>query len=188
MADPITPKQTDYINSLLKWREVPSDIAALCAKVSSKLEASMLIDRMVKLPWKPKAAAPAPARDEAYFKALNAAQVSKYAVPVKFLHGAWPEYAATLRGDLLFLEVRTLAGGRKVFARLSGAPGHFNRFRVPTNVRTDLLNFIHGRHAEFAKLFADHYKVCGKCAAELTDPDSRARGFGPDCARQFGLL
>lgn len=181
-----TPPQVGFINALLRDRDVPSNLLEAAKVCRSKAEASMLITALKALPWKPKAPAAAGAYPE-YLDALKAAEVSKYAVPTRYLHAAFPEFAATLKGDLLFLEVRNIGHGKRVFRRLVGAPGRFSRYNLPVAVRVGLLRFINGRHVEFARLFSEHYSVCGRCAAELTDADSRAAGFGPECRKVFGI-
>jgi len=181
----VTPKQTDYINLLLKQRAVGDSLRKAAVLVKTKAEASLLIDAMVKAPRVPAPAANVGPRP-AYFAALADAENSKYAIPTRYLRGAFPTLAPWLKNDLLFLEIRNY-GGRQYFSRLTGAPGAFNRTRVPMVEGTQLLKFIAGRHVEFAKLFADEHGVCGRCAADLTDEVSRATGFGPTCRAIFGL-
>lgn len=181
----ITPAQTDYINSLLRSRNVPEALIAEAKRVSTKVDASRVITALKLTPYKPRSAAVKRTPEhQAYVDALAAVEVSKYAVPTAYLRLALPEM--NLKGDLLFLEVRNYSGRRQFF-RLSGAPGRFNRYRIEREAAIGLLKFIAGRHVEFAKLFSEHYGVCGRCAAELTDQESRETGFGPTCRKVFGI-
>lgn len=180
MTNPMTPRQTDFINTLLRERDVDTAVRNLATQIVTSLEASLYINTLLKYP---KLALAANSALTAYRAALADAEVSKYAVPTRYLT-AYP--ALNLTGDLLFLEVRNY-NGRKYFARLSGAPGRFSRRRLPLAEGTALLKLIHGRHVEFARLFSQHYKVCGRCAADLTDQESRESGFGPTCRKVFGL-
>lgn len=185
-----TDSQKRYIESLIERRDVPVWLATEARAIVSKSDASAVIDKLLKCRYlaRPAAARPGAAVSpefQAYLDAINAVEVSKYAVPTLALNIAIPEFKTS--GDLLFLEVKNYMGKRQ-FARLSGAPGRFNRYRIPRDEATMILRYIAGRHVEFAKLFADHYKVCGRCAAELTDQTSRDLGFGPQCAKIFNLV
>ncbi len=177
-----TPPQVSFINSLLTSRAVPAYLLDAAKIVKTKAEASMLIDSLKRLPYAPRAAAPSE-----YLTLLKAAEVSKYAVPTRYLHAALPEYMRNIPGDLLFLEVKNIGHGKRVFKRLVGAPGGFSRYSIPSRDAVALLKFIAGRHVEFAQLFGQHYSCCGRCAAELTDQVSRESGFGPECRKVFGL-
>lgn len=186
MTNIVTPKQTAFINSLVAERAIDTALAALVASVATTLEASLVIGRLLAAPRKARALPARSPEYSEYLNALNAVEISKYAVPTKYLHAAFPEFATALRGDLLFLEVRNYEG-KRYFNRLVGAPGGFSRYRIPAKTATGLLKFIAGRHVEFASLFGQHYSVCGRCAAELTDEESRRTGFGPTCRAIFGI-
>lgn len=189
MTNIVTPKQTNFINTLLRERDVATDIRNLAAKVATTFEASMLIGTLLKAPKlapKVEFAAPVSVPREQYLAALKDAEVSKYAIPTRYLAAAFPELGSALKNDLLFVEVKNYAG-RKFFNRLTGAPGSFNRGRFQVSTATGLLKFINGRHVEFSSLFGQHYGVCGRCAAELTDQESRATGFGPTCRKVWGI-
>ena len=185
MTNIVSPKQTDFINTLLRERSVGDSLRNAAALVKTTTEASMLINALLKAPRAAKpVAANDPRRD--YLAALADAENSKYAIPTRYLRDALPTLAHWFNNDLLFLEIRNY-GGRKYFSRLVGAPGRFSRYRVPVTEGTVLLKFIAGRHIEFARLFAEHHKVCGRCAADLTDEESRRTGFGPTCRKAFGI-
>jgi hypothetical protein len=184
----VSPKQTDFINSLLRDREVGDSLRKAAGLVKTSKEASMLIDAMLKAPRVPRKVTIVTgdsARAE-YLAALAGAEATKYAIPTRYLRDTLPRLAAWMTNDLLFLEIRNY-GGRKYFSRLTGAPGTFNRSRIPMAEATVLLQFIAGRHVEFSRLFAEHHGVCGRCAADLTDEESRRTGFGPTCRKAFGI-
>jgi hypothetical protein len=185
MTNIVTPKQTDFINVLLRDRIVPDHLRAAATTVRDSRQASHVIDTLKLCKPAPKGGVPANARS-VYLAALEDAENSKYAVPTRYLRAALPSLAPWFTGDLVFLEIRKY-GGRKYFSRLIGAPGQFARYRVPVAEGIVLLKFIQGRHVEFAKLFADNHGVCGRCAAELTDEESRRTGFGPTCRKIFGI-
>lgn len=178
--------QTDYINSLLASREVPQNLRDAAAKVTNSREASMVITALRPLPWKRvvRPAAKVSPEYAEYLAALDAAEVSKYAVPTRHLAVALPEYKKF--GDLLFLEIRRYKG-KKYFSRLSGAPGAFARYRIGRDDAMALLSVITGNHVEFARLFGEKFVCCGRCAAPLTDQKSRETHFGPDCRKIFGI-
>ena len=184
MTNIITPRQTGFINTLLSEREVPTPLLDAAKRVATSVEASHLINALMVLPRRAAARPAVSPEYREYLEALAAVEVSKYAVPTRYLV-AFPGFAR-MQGDLLFFEVRNY-GGKRYLNRLVGAPGAFSRYRVGRADALGLLRLIKGRHIEFAGLFAEHYKCCGRCAAPLTDQTSRETGFGPECRKAFGL-
>lgn len=95
------------------------------------------------------------------------------------------------RGNtLLFFRAKTARSGRRYMQRLTGAPGGFSTEYMPGSQATTikLAELLAIDPAGYLQAFGEHYSVCGKCGAELTDDDSRRRKLGPDCARQLGVL
>lgn len=186
MTNIVSPKQTDFINTLLAERDVKDEVRALAAHVRTTLEASFYISSLLTFPKLRAAAAAPPASPEyrEYLAALAAVEVSKYAIPTRYLR-TYPTLSR-LRGDLLFVEVKTYKG-KRYLNRLTGAPGSFLRSSIPRSEALPLLRLMAGRHVEFARLFGENFQCCGRCAAPLTDKESRETGFGPTCRAIFGI-
>ena len=182
MTNLITPKQTSFINSLRTERVLDSTLTEMLAVARTAQEGSALITKLLAAPRVPRVA---PAGNALYAERdalLASAEPAKYAVPASVARAL----DIRINGDLLFLEVKRYMGKRYI-NRLTGAPGAFSRSRFTASQSIGLLKFLAGRHVEFSKMFSDHYGVCGRCAAELTDQVSRATGFGPECRKVFGL-
>lgn len=122
------------------------------------------------------AAAPAPA--EAYQSAVLATK------PV-------PEskYALDIDGEVEFFEVKRPSKGKWagwVFVdRLVGHPGDWMRYPVKGAAKSEILRQIGQDPKEAALRYSREFTVCSCCGSPLSDPESRARGFGPDCALRF---
>lgn len=191
MSYPPSPAQSSFINDLLAKRDVPEDMADTVRALMSQAEAtsrqaSGIIDTLKGFPYKVRmtTATTGPTPFQAFLAAFEGVEDAKYAIPVDYLRTAFPEF--NLTGDLVFFEVKTYKG-KRYLNKLQGAPGDFVRSRVSLDAGTRLLRFIKGRHVEFAKLFAAHYSVCGRCASPLTDQTSRETGVGPECRKVWGL-
>lgn len=94
------------------------------------------------------------------------------------------------RGNtLLFFRAKTASSGRRYMQRLTGAPGGFSTEYMPGSQATTvaLAELLAMDPTGYMQAFGEHYSVCGKCGAELTDDRSRRLKLGPDCARQRGL-
>lgn len=200
-ANPATPRQISFITDLLAKRDVPESIATALASPATLTTrtASGYITVLLQLPLKPAPVVPAfqtgPGAaplaspvDEVrtkYFETLRNTPKGKYALKFADFEDAVtgvPAYG----NDLLFLEVKEYKN-KMYFNRLSGAPGSFSRSRLNYRDGLTLLRIIGIDPVAAMKRFGEHYQVCGRCAAELTDADSRARFFGPECARILGL-
>jgi hypothetical protein len=172
-----TPAQKDFILSLLADRKVDESLIAHLNEnweTLTKQEASATIDALKACP---RSAGPSASIYDGLAKSF-------YAVPAHVANATLTDLSVS--NDLLFLVIDEFRG--TVYMRqVHGAPGDFSRTRMTRAdskamadlLRTDALGFI--------TLFGQHFTVCGKCGANLTDQASRERGFGPDCARQLGL-
>lgn len=184
----ITAPQKAYIENLIVARDVPKDAAdAIREKLPrlSKKHASDLISGLVILPRRPRAEAPVNVFAKPLADLLGTLPAGKYALP-RFLVEMSLRDMKMPHGDFLFVEIRNYRGRIQIL-RLSGAPGRFNRFRMPTSDSLFLARAIEEDPYKYTKLFADHYKVCGRCAAELTDQTSRELGLGPVCVKYFNV-
>lgn len=181
-----TERQVAFINSLASERVVPAGLAESLkrgAQFFSRADASNVIETLLAQPRAERVSfADSPERAEAR-ELLEALPKSKYAVPAFHLVGALADYK--LEGDLLFLEIREYRGVRYL-RRLTGSVGDFTRSRLSVRDALAVLRVLSGGAREYIRLFGEHFTCCGKCGAPLTDPESRARYLGPDCARQLG--
>jgi len=75
-----------------------------------------------------------------------------------------------------------------VFASLLiGAPGDFAEQRLSKAATATLLERIRVAGVEdSARLYGEKTKSCGSCGADLSDPQSRAAGYGEKCASNHG--
>ena len=179
MNEATTP-QKDFILSLLADREVPEDLRATLDSewaTLTKVGASVAITTLKGLPY---------SRKNVKFvdPVLAGLPHSFYAIPTYQADSAVADL--NLNGDLLFVEVAQYMG--TVYMRaLHGAPGRFNRERVSRRDVTAIANLLNLDPMKYIRLFGQHFTVCGKCGAELTDQKSRESGFGPQCRKQLGL-
>lgn len=183
---PATPAQLHFIESLLDTRAVDPvelDVIRTTIPTLSKTTASRMIDMLKAKPTKPVTAA-APT-SELQTK-LASVPKSKYAIPVEELEFLELDSAASIHGDLLFLEVREYMH-TLYMRRLTGSVGAFTRHKLTKNDTIALVELIARDAYKYTKLFGLHYSCCGKCGAELTDPVSREFQLGPDCRKVFGF-
>jgi hypothetical protein len=198
-ADPMKVAQgsLSYLTDLVQKRQVKAgesaaqslaELTRWLAKPppagrTKQQEVSDMIDRVKKLPARlavvPPAAPAATTTWAPYPSVPEAVPSSKFAILTELLHQA-PE--AWRKQELLFFEVKKLRG-KRVIRRLTGAPGRFNRTALPSALATELFGHLEDEKFAFqaSKTFGEHYQVCGRCAAELTDDTSRERKFGPVC-------
>jgi len=184
---PASDKQISFINELLDSRVIPASDPILKAftvdrfsalSTISKRSASAVISTLLSLPKLPTPAA------SSLQHVLARVPKSKYALPTDELDMA-PLQGTPLTGDLLFVEVREY---EKVLymRRLTGAPGAFNRDKVPHADALIIIDLIAKDPYKYTRLFGENYACCGKCGAELTDPISRSLFLGPECRKAFG--
>lgn len=175
-SDPATPRQVDYLKTLLEerdwgsgeFREVDETFMNVCdGKAVGKKEASDAIEALLKLPRKggeePKST------------------------------GAWasiPEgrYALVIDGDVKFFKVDRPTQGKwagRVFTKLiTGGVGSWQEYRRKNE---DILPLIEKMGArESATLFGIKARHCGRCMSPLSTKQSRAAGYGEHCAGVVG--
>jgi len=163
---------TDALIELAKWLALPT---------TTQKDASDMIDRMKAKPRRSvvSQASSLPASYAPLAPIPDSIQNSKYAIPTEVLtdlRDAWRSQS------LLFLEVKVFRGKRTI-RRLTGAPGKFNRTWLSREERAEILGLLEDDDFAWDAMmrFGEHYKVCGRCAAELTDDDSRERKLGLRC-------
>ena len=184
---PASDKQITFINELLDSRVIPPmdpilrgftvDRFGMLSTID-KRTASAVISALLGLP---KLATPA---ESSLQHILASIPKSKYAIPVDELDIA-PLTGTPLTGDLLFIEVREYHDVLYM-RRLTGAPGAFNRDKMPAGDVKIIVDLIANDPYKYTRLFGENYSCCGKCGAELTDPISRSMFLGPECRRAFG--
>lgn len=184
----------NYLTDLVKKRQVSktggndvtkdlADLTRWLAGPRSQRDVSDMIDRIKTRPVRPvvaAAAASVPARfTRPYPSVPTSVPDSKFAILTELLTEVPDSWR---KQEYLFFEVKKLRG-RRVIRRLTGAPGRFNRTALPAAAAEELLNHLENQAIAYqaAITFAEIYKVCGRCAAELTDTQSRERRLGPIC-------
>lgn len=179
--------QIKYIQSLLSERVVDAEYAQSLHNLIAKGElrksvASNAIGHLMTMPRTPKRAPlDSDPRRAQIIEILETVPKARYAIPTSELPAL---FSQNVSGDLLFVRVSEYRGQIR-FARLHGAPGDFTTSRVGMADTLLLAKMIERNPARFTKMFADHYSVCGKCLAPLTDQTSRELGLGPICAKAF---
>lgn len=174
-----TPRQQEFIADLLAKREYSlGDVV-----INNAREASALIEKLLKAPLKAKAVV-GRKRDEELYEALSKVQKSKYAIPTAEL--VMDFFDERVDNDLLFVEVREY-NGTLYLRRLHGSLGSFVRSKMTRKDTLAVLAHIAQDTYKYARLFGEHYQVCGKCGAELTDEKSRKLQLGPECRKAWGF-
>ena len=115
---------------------------------------------------------------------LDALPKARYAVPAFTAECVLRD--ETIKDGFVFFVVAEYMGTRYL-RRLFGAPGEFTRHKMTYRDMASAAKMLADDPIEYSKLFAQHYSVCGKCGAELTDEKSRKFGFGPDCRKELGI-
>jgi hypothetical protein len=190
-------KQMKFLDDLVVQKEIPEVIlnVFLTQKTAlTKKQASGYISMFLGFPAvevKKVAAGLSPEmekRQRLYAElneALSTIPKSKYAVPVDEL--MLDMMKQPVHGDLVFLEVKEYMK-RLQMNKLFGSVGAFSRVRPDVEDALAFVRIIQRDPYKYARKFAEHYKCCGKCGAELTDPRSRELMLGPDCRRAFGFV
>lgn len=180
MNEATTP-QKDFILSLMGDRDVPQHLRnAIDAEWATltKVAASALIGELKGFPYK--------RNDRVKFvdPVLVNLPRSFYAIPVFQADTAVLD--VNLHGDLMFVEVAEFRG--TVYMRnLHGAPSRFNREKMSRRDVSGIARLLECDPLKYIRLFGQHFTVCGKCGAELTDQKSRETGFGPHCRKALGV-
>lgn len=175
-------KQIEFIAKLKTEREVTPEVAALVPSTSA--EASLLISNLLASPHlpKPQNGIWAEVQDR-----LALIPTGRYAVPAEDVQRLFPSATNVLSGnDHLFLKVYRYKQ-RLYMVRLYGSVGDFRTERIKPATQLALAALVRPRALELSQLFGTLFRVCGRCAAPLTDPESRRLSLGPDCRQVFGL-
>jgi hypothetical protein len=190
MTNTATPAQINFLTDLFAKKVVPADLANAVSVAGGianldKRAASRAIDTLKGAAWLPRApkAAPAPAQD-GYAEALAAVENSRYAIPAETANLVLQDEAPV--EGLLFVRVRTYNETRYL-RRLHGSVGDFATSRLSRRDTIAVLKLIATDAVHYAQVFGEHFTVCGKCAAPLTDEKSRAWSLGPDCRKALGI-
>lgn len=177
-AEPITFKQSAFLNKLLDERPMLRDVENLwpdnIAKLSKK-DASAKINEVLSIP---REAETAPSVMESVTSILEGVEDGYYAIPCKTGHN-----------DLDFIR---LSSNKGKFDPSRKGTRYVNRFIGGTGT----VRITRPEQIEFAKIikaltveerreaqarFGQEIGSCGVCGKSLTDEISRARGIGPKC-------
>ena len=95
-------------------------------------------------------------------------------------------YALGAEPEVRFYAVRKPKTGSKwagwtFIDRIVGSPGDFRKVFTSKPEREAAMKEIAADPQAAGKRFADKAGVCARCSAALSDPESRSRGYGPDC-------
>jgi hypothetical protein len=190
-------RQTKFLDDLMVQREIPAVILNVFLEQKAALtkkQASGYISMFLGFPEAEvkNVAAGLTSEQQArqrLFAELNEAlqtiPKSKYAIPVSELMLDFMK--KPVHGDLVFLEVKEYLK-RLQMNKLFGSVGAFTRVRPDVEDALAFVRVIQKDPYKYARKFAEHYKCCGKCGADLTDPRSRELMLGPDCRRAFGFV
>lgn len=193
-AEPMTQAQKDYIKDLITQRSEHPDAQEIRAMLNTMLTnktliprqlASAAIDRLKEIPKNPAPLSEQAAtylqnnEDQDLLEALGQPKLpkGKFAIPASDHHGI----------KLQFYNVWIHPESKNlVLKRLVGAPGDWTKYPVRGSERKRVLELILSNPYKFQKAFGLHFKVCGRCDSPLTDPRSRAAGYGEICAGPMG--
>lgn len=190
---PATERQISYLDDIIKMRDVPHGLVNLY-KIKkaeggiSKDIASSFISTFLKAPLLSTArtAANFSERDEKMKQLMELMETfpeAKYAIPADEL--MVDLLKRPIKNDLVFCELRKYRG-RLYFKQLHGSPGWFSRSLFPVEDAIVFARIIQKDPYKYTRIFADHYRCCGRCGAELTDELSRETRLGPTCRKYFG--
>jgi len=190
---PASERQLDYIDDIIKMRDVPQGLINLYTIKKaeggiSKDIASSFISAFLKAPLLSTArtAANFSERDEKMKELMNFVAdmpEAKYAIPAEEL--MMDMLKRPIKNNLVFCELKKYRG-RLHFRQLHGAPGHFSRSFFPVEDALVFAKIVKRDPYRYTRIFADHYQCCGRCGAELTDEISRETRLGPTCRGYFG--
>lgn len=173
----MTDAQVSYLRSLMARREITETERAGLEKLIedglTKGQAALWIDLAKKRPEKPATATEAPAQK----KETPDVPAGRYG-----LSGA--------DGQVRFYRVDRPTEGKwkgYTFVKLLiGSPGAWRAEQINRSIRPQILAAI-GADAEAAlRLFGQKFEQCGACSSPLSDPRSRAAGYGEICAGKRG--
>jgi len=194
--NPPSERATSYLTDLVRKHQaghfgtgVEEDLRTLTHWFAQEKrtagDVSDMIDKVKARPKRGPGPAPAPAAPAKpavpFTPVPEVVPSSKFAILTELLTEAPDPWR---KQEYLFFEVKKLPRkDARVISRLTGAPGRFTRSRLPYGLRAELLGHLEDPAFAYqaALTFAEVYEVCGRCAAELTDTDSRERKFGLHC-------
>ena len=189
---PASERQISYLDDIIKMRDVPQSLVDLYRTQKeagiSKDIASSFITTFLKAPLLSTArtAANFSERDEKMKQLMELVETfpeAKYAIPADEL--MVDLLKRPIKNDLVFCELRKYRG-RLYFKQLHGSPGWFSRSLFPVEDAIVFARIIQKDPYKYTRIFADHYRCCGRCGAELTDELSRETRLGPTCRKYFG--
>lgn len=180
----ITEKQEALIGKLLLEKSLPEGFREALGSVSALTmqDASATIDTLFRFPRKPSGGD----KMQALAAALSAVPLSYYAIPMDDIGHA----LTSTRGDNDFLFVQTTQNNRskrRFVSQVHGSAGGFWKSNLRPDDALAIMKHIGADPVKFSLLFAEKHEVCGKCGADLTDPESRRLKFGPTCRKAWGL-
>lgn len=171
-----TDRQLEFCRNLLAERKGVAAAEAIRAELNetarrtgampSRQEVSSAIDRLLKVAK--------PARP--------------VTVDVEFANVPKGRYAFTATdGHVAFAKVWVARTGRRGVDLLIGAPGDWRQETLSRTAAHTVLEQIATDPEGHARLFGQKTRSCGNCGSPLTDPQSRAAGYGGTCAENNGF-
>ena len=188
-------KQRNLIAALLTERVIPAPAAEGARVLLARADfpfaaASSIISDFLRAPRVPRVAAARPAAPVVRgWDEVNAALID---LPVGFyaikVNDFTPALIASLAAPqpMLFVNVREFRG-RKMLKKLTGNVGGFSRHTLTPAANMAVIRELTVDPVAAMTVFAEHYTVCGRCAAELTDEVSQRVRFGPTCRAVLGI-
>jgi hypothetical protein len=155
----VSPKQAAYIKTLLADRQVPLGLATRFAEDMPSFEASRLIDKLTKCPWK----------------------TAKSQVTAKVVTEIVPEGFYCVGVDYYKVQTSKTSGKRYAklwvggYAKWEFAPGALFKLTLADKLTEDQ-----------AAMFGKKTGHCCICSKLLTNPESVAAGIGPICSGKMG--
>lgn len=180
----ITEKQLDFINVLLRDRDVPEAAREHLRKTLGGMDARKASEWIDALKILPRRLNMRGVRLAGAADSLVGLPKSYYAVPAAIANVAMTD--RSVANDYLFVVVAEYQG--VLYMReVTGSPGGFVRSRLSVRDVRALADVLRGDSLGYIRKFGELYSVCGKCAAALTDMKSRESGFGPECRKALGV-
>lgn len=163
---PITERQLNYIESLVKQRVMDPRLAQMSLNVAglTKNQAGMFIEIMLQSPLKPQ-------------QALE--------IPESIPDGRYA-YKSDEYGKIVFYRVVTKRDGitRKT-QKVLGSPGDFRYTACSDTEARKFIAAIIDDPMFHSQLFGHAVGACGVCGSPLTDPESIRLGIGPVCLKKY---
>jgi hypothetical protein len=173
--EPATNKQKNFIDHLLGWKAIPADFIEYNAATASRMEASKVIDTLLKMPNK------------------SQAEVAPPEAPVTIVI---PNGRYAITGEDGTTDFYKVSNGKPnskwegvIFLDLlTGAPGGFAETPIISRVCKKVILGKIAQDVEGAcRRFGIEVGVCGICGSPLTNPESIAYGIGAKCREKVGF-